>query len=219
MRIEQKNLIVRSSYFQHKTTNEDCPESNTRKLLVKDDGPTARCQSNISEYDFKSASDTDKGETKSEGCNPFLRSSTFQIKSVKAVDQEKTNGGLLVRNAAAADTHGNGSTILKRECMPASDAAQLKSLVKTRKGIVRSSYFQHKAGKENEKDNQFDKLKDGVATDTSENCIPYNTSGNNHAKITIKRKLTPDDDIQTVSDSFVPCLLAKFGLHLYLIFL
>lgn len=217
MRIEQKNVTVRSSYFHHKSTKENCPDK-IGKLLVKDDDSTTRCESGISECEFKSASDTGEGEAKLEDRNPILRSSSFQIKTLKAVDQEKANGTLLVKNAAAADTHGQSSIIPNRECKSASDAAQHKTRVETRKVIVRSSYFQQKTGKENDQDNKFDKLKDGVATDTCENSIPENISGNNYFKGTIKRKFAPDDNVQTVSDLFLHCILPNLFIYLFLIF-
>ncbi|KAJ9690835.1 hypothetical protein PVL29_013138 [Vitis rotundifolia] len=88
----------------------------------------------------------------------------------------------------------------EHECKYDLDAAGGKMPVENRKIIVRSRYFQHKSLKENDRDNENEKLlvNNGDATDICENNSPQSPPfENNYLKSAImKRKPTSVDSIQ-----------------------
>lgn len=89
----------------------------------------------------------------------------------------------------------------EHECKYDLDAAEGKMPVENRKIIVRSRYFQHKSVKENDRDNENEKLlvNNGDATDICENKSPQSPFENNYLKSAImKRKPTSVDSIQPV---------------------
>ncbi|XP_074332466.1 exonuclease 1-like isoform X1 [Apium graveolens] len=169
MRVEQKNVIVRSPYFQKKSVKENGPENKDGKMFVKYSNPSARSVSTIQECQFKSTLDKSEGETIIEDRDPILQ---LPIKSV------------------ITDDHGNTNfTAPMHVCKSAEDEALCKTVAvaQSRKVVVRSPYFMHSVEKENDQEK-------GVAFSTYENTI--HETGNKYCRgPNIKRKF--DDDVQT----------------------
>ncbi|KAK1368860.1 Exonuclease 1 [Heracleum sosnowskyi] len=180
LRVEQKNVIVRSPYFQKKSMKENGPENKDREMFVKDCNSRAMSVSTIQECQFKYTLDKSEGETIFEDRDPILQT---PIKSV--IDDHGNTNKTLLSNVAAADAQT--STAPMHKCKSAENEAPCKTGAESRKVVVRSSYFKHKVEKENDQET-------GVATSTCENTI--NDTGNKYCRgPNIKRKF--DDNVHT----------------------
>ncbi|XP_059669371.1 exonuclease 1 [Cornus florida] len=105
-RMETMKVIVRSSYFQHKSVKDD-QENRNEMLLVKKNNATNTCENTITEHGRKSVSDAGEGETRIPSRKAVVRSSYFQHKSVKENDQDSENKKLPVKYDAVTDTFEN----------------------------------------------------------------------------------------------------------------
>ncbi|KAL1834059.1 exonuclease 1 isoform X2 [Daucus carota subsp. sativus] len=210
MRVEPKNVIVRSSYFQKNSAKGNGLENKSGEMFVKDSNHTARSVSTIQECQFKSALDRSEGETTLEDRDTILQS---PIKSVITADRENTNETMLI-DVAASDSQATATPV--HEFKSAKDAALCKTGAESRKVVVRSSYFKHKAEKENDTihdagnkhytgTNSKRKLDDNVQIDiTTRKCLRANESSPIQSTCT----LDPEDSMETKNEQ------DKFGCNI-----
>ncbi|XP_028094631.1 uncharacterized protein LOC114294686 [Camellia sinensis] len=124
------------------------------------------------EFEWKSASDVDEGETRIQNTKVTVRSSHFQQKLAKENDEENQNEKLLGKEDVSTDKCENVNPHCENKS--ASAASEVKTRIKNRKTTVRGSYFPHKSVNERDQDNRQEKLlvKANLTTSTCQNAIP-----------------------------------------------
>ncbi|KAK2982520.1 hypothetical protein RJ640_012765 [Escallonia rubra] len=192
-RTGDRSVVVRSSYFQHKSLKGNNQFSEKENVLSKDDASCGTWESTLLKGESQSAKNADDGKTR----NVKVRSTYCQEKSINGIDKEE----LLRKDGAATDAHQ--STVAKSEGKSSSEAVEGKTRVENRKVIV-SSYFQHKSRKESDVVKKQENLlvKDCDAIDACENTRLESASCNNYNDDTIlKRKVAPIDNVQIENTS------------------
>ncbi|XP_028087370.1 exonuclease 1 isoform X1 [Camellia sinensis] len=155
------------------------------------------CMTLHKEFEWKSASDADEGETRIQNTKVTVRSSYFQQKLAKENDEENQNENLLGKEDVSTDKCENVNPDCENKS--ASVAGEVKTRIKNRKTMV-SSYFPHKSVNESDQDNRQEKLlvKADLTTSTCENAIPESASSDDccfNSSI-LKRKVAPVDSNQ-----------------------
>ncbi|KAI8002013.1 Exonuclease 1 [Camellia lanceoleosa] len=158
------------------------------------------CMALHKEFEWKSTSDVDEGKTRIQNTKVIVRSSHFQQKLAKENDEENQNENLLGKEDVSTDKCENVNPDCENKS--ASVASEVKTRIKNRKIMVRSSYFPHKSVNESDQDNRQEKLlvKANLTTSTCEKAIPESASSDDSCfnSSILKRKVTPVDSNQMV---------------------
>ncbi|OAY25032.1 hypothetical protein MANES_17G062800v8 [Manihot esculenta] len=103
-RTENKKVIVRSSYFNQKSTNKSAEDDNQEKLLVKNDVSYDPCDNVMLKSSYK---------TKTANNKIVIRSSYFQCKPVNKNRQANEQRRVLVKDDAAMGSEMKDDVILE----------------------------------------------------------------------------------------------------------
>ncbi|KAF5943973.1 hypothetical protein HYC85_018050 [Camellia sinensis] len=129
------------------------------------------CMTLHKEFEWKSTSDVDEGETRIQNTKVTMRSSYFQQKLAKENDEENQNENLLGKEDVSTDKCENVNLDCKNKS--ALVVGEVKARIKNRKTMVRSSYFPHKPVNEGDQDSRQEKrlVNADLTTSTCENAI------------------------------------------------
>ncbi|CAI9787980.1 unnamed protein product [Fraxinus pennsylvanica] len=163
-----KDIVVRSSYFLHKSTKEIYKEN---KIDV-DQNDSNRFENHI----YKSVSESSDGKCRAENKKVILQSSYFQNNMTDNGNFKRENE-LVKKDAVHMHMFGF-------------DAGECKTKINNKKGRVRSSYFQPNSVSEHNQDSTSEDLaiRGNVSTETCEYTIPGSSSSDDYAEGTIKKR-------------------------------
>ncbi|CAK7350324.1 unnamed protein product [Dovyalis caffra] len=178
-RTENKRVIVRSRFFQHKSMNKNDQDNKQEMLSVKDAVASDMCADSV----LEGSDNTRTGNREITIRTPF-----FQHKSVNENDQDNKQDMLSVKDAVASD-------MCEDSVLEGSDNKRTGN-----RGItLRSSFFQHKSVDENDQDNKQERLfvRDDAANNIHEDFILESPSEDKFSNcIIMKRKTSPNDSVQ-----------------------
>uniref|UniRef100_A0A6N2KEB4 Exonuclease 1 n=1 Tax=Salix viminalis TaxID=40686 RepID=A0A6N2KEB4_SALVM len=146
------------------------------------------CQALLKECNNENAPISVERKTRTENKRVIVRSRFFQHKSKNKNDQDNKQEMLRVKDNDASDT--NEDSILEESESRRTGNREL---------TTRSSFFQHKSVNENDQVNKQEKLveKDDAANNIYKDFVLESPSDNKCSNgIMMKRKTSPDDDIQ-----------------------
>ncbi|KAL2484236.1 Exonuclease 1 [Forsythia ovata] len=177
---ETKDVVVRSSYFLHKSTKENYKEN---KIDV-DENDSNRFQNILSDPVYKSLSESSEGKCRTENKKGIVRSSYFQ-------------------NMTESDTCKR-ENVVKKDVFPMHmfgfDASECKTKIDNKKGRLRSSYFLPNSVNEHNQEETSDDLVIRGTTEICERTIHGSSSSDDYDEGTVKKRKV-DAQIEEVNDA------------------